>query len=85
MHDTSIQDDDSEPRAETLLHPALQSPSKNSAPLSADKNPVKRARQQLVQESEDSRATAHTSPFSDQRIKLSFASEPNWVSFYWLQ
>ena len=23
------------------------------------------------------------SPFFDRRIKISFASEPNWVSFYW--
>ena len=32
-----------------------------------------------------SRAGAPTSPFFDQRIKLSFASEPNSVSFYCLQ
>ena len=30
-----------------------------------------------------SRARAPTPPFSDQRIKLSFVSEPNSVSIYW--
>ena len=30
-----------------------------------------------------SREQAHISPFFDQRIKLSFASEPNRVSSYW--
>lgn len=30
-----------------------------------------------------SRKQAHISPFFDQRIKLSFASELNLVSFYW--
>ena len=32
-----------------------------------------------------SRARVPTSPFFDQRIKLSFASESNLVSFYWLK
>lgn len=30
-----------------------------------------------------SRAQAHTSPLSDQRMKLSFASAPNLVLFHW--
>ena len=35
------------------------------------------------QESLCSRAPARASPLSDPRRKLSFASEPKWVSFYW--
>ena len=31
------------------------------------------------------RALARNSPFSDSRIKLTFASEPSFVSFYWFQ
>ena len=32
-----------------------------------------------------SRAQIQTSPFFDQRTKLSFASEPKLASFYWLE
>ena len=53
----------------------------NSALLPADKNPIKQPHWQPVGESMSSKVWDHTSPFFDQRIKLSFASEPNSVLF----
>lgn len=48
-------------------------------PSSSGKNPI----EQPFRESIHFGARAHTSAFFNQRIKLSFASEPNLVSFCW--
>ena len=52
-------------------------------PLPADQNPLKKPHPWPVRESVSSRAQACTSPFFDPKIKLSFASALNSVSFYW--
>ena len=40
----------------------------------ADKNPIRQPYQWSLRENMDCRVQAHTSPFFDERIKLSFAS-----------
>ena len=54
-------------------------------PLPILPRPIKQPCPRPVGKGVCSRARAGTSPFSDQRTKLSFASEPNFVSFYWLE
>ena len=58
---------------------------KNSSPFRAEQKPIKAAPPTAFQLKLGSRAQAHTSPFFDQRIKLSLASKPNSVSFCWLR
>ena len=81
-HSTSIQDGGRGPCAVTLC-PAIRSSSSTAAPLPrehrplpADEIPLKQPQRQPVGESACSRSPAHTTPFSDQGIKLSFVSEP---------
>ena len=64
----------------------LRLPHESSAPPTPRwQEPYKAAPPQPVGESMNSTARAHTSPFLEQRIKLSFASEPNSVSIYRLE
>lgn len=60
----------------TQLHHAPNPPPRGQ-------NPTKQPYPLLVRESMPCRARSPTSPFSDPIMKLSFASEPNSVSFYW--
>ena len=88
-HDTAIQDGGRRPCAEMLrsgareharAHPARTLPPPplierhKAAPPTVPRG-----------ERRNSRERARTSPFFDQRLKLSFAYEPNLVSFYWYE
>ena len=59
----------------------LRQPRENSAASSPDENPVKQPRPQ--RENVYSRAGARATLFFNRRIKLSFASALNSISFYW--
>ena len=50
-----------------------------------DENPIKQPHHWPIWESMYFRTWAHTSPFFDQRIKLSSVSELNLVSFCWCE
>lgn len=51
-------------------------------PIPVDKNPVNQPRRWAIKESAHSRMQAPASPVFEQRIKFSFASEPNSVLFF---
>ena len=59
-------------------------PSRPSRPSRLRQTPAKKRPAGLSAE-HDLQSLARTAPFSDQRRKLFSASEPNSVSFYWLE
>ena len=66
------------------VRPALNSTLPPNPPPRGQ-NPTKQPYPLLVRESMPCRARPPTSAFSDPIMKLSFASEPNSVLFYWCQ
>ena len=63
------------------LHPICQNSTPSPPPPSERQKPYKVAPPTATQESKYS----NVCPFFDRGIKLSLASEPNLVSFYWLE
>lgn len=89
VQDASIRDGGRVPWAE-MLHLAPRSGAmgsmagpdlKNSTLFPTDEVPIKQACWGKM----FLRAQSHTSPFSDERIKLTFAFDLTWSRSYWLE